>query len=106
MVELKKQHPELHACVALSDGAIRYLEVYVTGANDVNDIARTGVIFSEAKLQGSTCKAITDQSQIIRLKLFHLPMFTSEEVLSRLNTSLAIFGYRDYHEKDNGIFHV
>ncbi|KAI8050174.1 uncharacterized protein B0P05DRAFT_446848, partial [Gilbertella persicaria] len=92
MVELKKQHPKVHACMALSDGAIRYLEVYVTDANDVNDIARTGINFSEAKLQVLPCKAIADQSQVIRLKLSHLPMFTSEEVLSGLNTSLAIFG--------------
>ncbi|KAG0742480.1 hypothetical protein G6F57_010769 [Rhizopus arrhizus] len=92
MVELKKQRPKVHACMALSDGATRYLEAYVTSANDINDIFRTGINFSETKLQVLPCKAITDQSQAITLKLTHLPMFTSEEVLSGLNTSLAIFG--------------
>ncbi|KAI8084180.1 uncharacterized protein B0P05DRAFT_466575 [Gilbertella persicaria] len=92
MVELKNQHPNVHACMALSDGATRYLDVYVTRYNDISNISRKGINFSEAKLQVLPCKAITDQSQVITLKLTHLPMLTSKEVLSGLNTSLAIFG--------------
>ncbi|KAI8067709.1 uncharacterized protein B0P05DRAFT_203593 [Gilbertella persicaria] len=88
MVELKNQHPNVHACMALSDGATRYLEVYVTRDNDINNISRKG----ETKLQVLPCKAITEQSQVITLKLTHLPMLTSKEVLSGLHTSLAIFG--------------
>ncbi|KAI9335053.1 hypothetical protein BD770DRAFT_16616 [Pilaira anomala] len=92
MIELKKQHPNVHACFALSDGPTRYLEVYVTSANDSNDIQRNGLTFPDAHLQVLPCKAINDQAKIINLKLSHLPMFTPNEVLEGLKTSLAVFG--------------
>jgi hypothetical protein len=59
--------------MALSDGLTRYLETYVTNENDVNDICSSGIKFSEVKLQVLPCKAINDQSQIVKLKLSHLP---------------------------------
>ncbi|KAI9334632.1 hypothetical protein BD770DRAFT_451506 [Pilaira anomala] len=92
VVELKKQHPNVHACMALSEGPTRYLEVYVTPANDSNDIQRNGLNFPDAHLQVLPCKAISERAQIINLKLSHLPMFTPEEVLNGLKTSLAVFG--------------
>ncbi|KAI9358470.1 hypothetical protein BD770DRAFT_296186, partial [Pilaira anomala] len=92
MIELKKQHPKVHACLPLNEGSIRYLEVYVTSTNDTNDIQRNGLIFPDAHIQVLPCKAINDQAKIIKLKLSHLPMFPTDEVLAGLKTSLAVFG--------------
>ncbi|KAI9473650.1 MAG: hypothetical protein EXX96DRAFT_578792, partial [Benjaminiella poitrasii] len=47
---IKEQHPKTHAYVALNNGPKKYLEVYVTPANDVNDILHTGIIFNDLKL--------------------------------------------------------
>ena len=92
MIELKKQHPKVHACIALSEGPVRYLETYVTKENDVNDIKLTGLTFKEIQLQVLPFKAINDQSQVIKLKLSHLPMLPVNEVLNGLKTSLTMFG--------------
>lgn len=92
MKELKKQHPKVHACMALGDGPTRYLEVYVTDDNDVNDIKKNGITFPDAKIQVLPCRAINALSEIIKLKLTHLPMFVPNEVLAGLTKSLEMFG--------------
>jgi hypothetical protein len=92
MVELEKQHPNVHACLLLNEGNTRYLEVYIKAIRDSNNIIHNGITFSKSKLQVLPCKALDEQSQILKLKLSHLPMFTPEEVLEGLKTSLAIFG--------------
>lgn len=92
MLLLKDQHPNVHACVPLSDGDQRYLEVYVTKENDTNDILYQGIIFKELKLQVLPCKAIDDSAKILKLKLTHIPLQTKNEVVAGLQTSLAIFG--------------
>ncbi|KAG2203628.1 hypothetical protein INT47_011722 [Mucor saturninus] len=65
MIELKNQHPKVHACVPLSDGNTRYLEVYVTPDNDLNNIRKEGIVFIEASLKFIPCKAVDDQAQIV-----------------------------------------
>jgi hypothetical protein len=91
MIALKQQHPNVHACVPLSDGPCRYLEVYITKQNDQNDIANTGIVFRDFKLQVFPCSAIEDTAKIIKLKLSHVPLFTKDEVLDGLKQSLEIF---------------
>ncbi|KAI9329359.1 hypothetical protein BD770DRAFT_56362 [Pilaira anomala] len=78
MVELKKQHPNVHACIALSEGPTRYLEVYVTPANVSNDIQRNGLNFPDAHLRVLPCKAINERAQIINLKLSHLRKYSTD----------------------------
>ncbi|KAI9364660.1 hypothetical protein BD770DRAFT_313676, partial [Pilaira anomala] len=92
MIELKKQHPKVHAFLSMSDCSTCYLEVYVTSTNDSNDIPRNGLIFPDAHLQVLPCTAINDQAKIIKLKLSHLPMLPIDGVLARIKTSLAVFG--------------
>lgn len=92
MIELKNQHPNVHACVPLNDNNTRYLEVYITPDNDLNDIRQEGNVFSDANLKVIPCKAVDDQSQIVKLKLSHLPMLPEKEVLEGLQQSLAMFG--------------
>ncbi|GAA5798805.1 hypothetical protein HPULCUR_004211 [Helicostylum pulchrum] len=92
MQELKKQHLKVHACMPLSEGPKRYLEAYVTEANDNNNIQINGITFADANLQILPCKAINAQSEIITLKLTHLPMLLPEEALTGLTKSLSMFG--------------
>jgi hypothetical protein len=54
--------------VPLNDGPRGYLEVYVTKNNDINDIANSGIDFTDSKLDVFPCTAIDDSAQIINLK--------------------------------------
>jgi hypothetical protein len=92
MTAIKVQHPGSHACSPLSDGPTRYLEVYIYPHNDKNAIGKNGVVFENSNLRILPCKAIDDTAKAIQLKLSHLPMFTPEEVLEGLKTSLGVFG--------------
>lgn len=93
MIELKKQHPKVHACVALNEENVRYLEAYVTSVNDVNDIMNNGVIFPDAKLKVYPCRAVGEESEIVRLKLSNIPLDKEDpDVLQGLIHSLKIFG--------------
>ncbi|KAI9366613.1 hypothetical protein BD770DRAFT_312135, partial [Pilaira anomala] len=65
MMELKNQHPNVHACLILNEGPTRYLEVYVQKSKDVNDILKNGTVFADADIIVLPCHAISDQSQII-----------------------------------------
>jgi hypothetical protein len=69
MMLLKQQHLQVHACVSLNDGPCRYLEVYMTKKNGINDIANTGIDFSDSKLKVFPCTTIDESAQIINLKL-------------------------------------
>jgi hypothetical protein len=44
MMVLKDQHPNVHACLLLSDGPSRYLEVYIKPESDTNNIKSSGCI--------------------------------------------------------------
>jgi hypothetical protein len=92
MIALKEQHPNVHACLPLSDGPNRYLEVYIKPENDTNNIKDSGCIFEDIQLRILPCKAVDDQTKIIKLKLTRLPMFTRDEVINGLKQSLAMFG--------------
>ncbi|KAI9478817.1 MAG: hypothetical protein EXX96DRAFT_638185, partial [Benjaminiella poitrasii] len=92
MILLKQQHPNVHTCVSLSDGARRYLEVYITRENDKNDMANIGLKFPDSKLQVFPCIAIDDTANILTLKLSHLPMLLNNQVLIGIKQSLEIFG--------------
>jgi hypothetical protein len=78
--------------LALNDGSIRYLEVYIKPEKDSENIAKTGVVFADSKIRILPCKSIDDAATTIQLKLSLLPMFDSDEVLEGLQKSLAMFG--------------
>lgn len=44
MIELKKQRPNVHACVHLNEGNTRYLEIYFTPDIEVADIRQEGIV--------------------------------------------------------------
>lgn len=92
MTTVRKQHPNAQACTVLNEGPTRYLEVYIKPEKDTEDINRIGVIFEDSKIKVLPCRSIDDTATVIHLKLSHLPMFTSDEVLEGLKQSLAIFG--------------
>lgn len=92
MLLLKEQHPNVHACVPLSDGPRRYLEVYITPQNDSNDIAQKGLTFPEVNLVVYSRAALGESAKVVNLKLTHLPMLPAEEVKNGLAKSLAVFG--------------
>jgi hypothetical protein len=108
MMVLKDQHPNVHACLPLSDGPSRYLEVYIKPESDTNNIKSSGCIFEDIQLQVLPCKAIDDQAKIVKLKLSHLPMFTLDEVITGLKQSLAMFSdildAGIFTEKATGLF--
>ncbi|KAG1124554.1 hypothetical protein G6F37_013162 [Rhizopus arrhizus] len=51
MILLKEQHPNVYACVPLSDGPRRYLEVYIEKENDNNDIMNSVKCFKYSKIR-------------------------------------------------------
>ncbi|CAO3680742.1 unnamed protein product [Rhizopus stolonifer] len=50
MMLLKEQHPNVHACVPLSDEPRQYLEVYIMPQNDSNNIVHRGLTFPDVNL--------------------------------------------------------
>lgn len=89
---LKKQHPNVFGCVRVSVALNRYLEVYITPEKDSNDILANGLFFVDSQLKVLPCKATDDKAKVIFVELFHLPMFTNDEILAGLQQSLALFG--------------
>ena len=87
MVLLKEQHPNVHACVPLSDGPRRYLEVYIMPQKDYNNIAQTGPTFPDVNLVVYPCAALGESANVVNLKLTHLPMLPAEEVKKGLAKS-------------------
>lgn len=92
MFVLKKQHPNVHACLALSDESRRYLEIYIDHDKDENDLANVGLTFEECNLQIFPNKSLDDNAKLLKLKLSNLPMYNKQTVLEGLKKSLAIFG--------------
>ena len=92
MILLKEQHPNVYACVPLSDGPRRYLEVYIEKENDNNDIMNSGLIFPEANLKVYPCHSLNDSAKVVNIKLNHLPLLPKKEVLEGLQKSLQVFG--------------
>lgn len=66
-METKTQHSIVHACLILNEGTVRYLKAYIKSEKDSNDIAKQGILFSKSQLQVLPCKALKEQSQIIKL---------------------------------------
>ncbi|KAI9483763.1 MAG: hypothetical protein EXX96DRAFT_537072 [Benjaminiella poitrasii] len=50
MIVLAAQHPNIYACVPLSDGTKRYLEVYIETSADKDHILEHGLTFPQSKL--------------------------------------------------------
>lgn len=50
MLLLKEQHPNVQACVPLSDGSRRYLEIYIMPQNDSKNIDQKGFSFPNVNL--------------------------------------------------------
>ena len=92
MILLQQQHPNVHACLALSDDTRRYLEIYVDKDQDTNDILHNGLIFQDLKLQIFPNLAMDDDAQLVRVKLSNLPLYNKKTVLEGLKKSLEIFG--------------
>ncbi|KAG1135539.1 hypothetical protein G6F37_012744 [Rhizopus arrhizus] len=92
MILLKEQHPNVYACVPLSDGPRRYLEVYIEKENDNNDIMNSGLIFPDANLKVYPCPSLNDSAKVVNIKLSHLPLLPKKEVLEGLQRSLQVFG--------------
>ncbi|KAI9473419.1 MAG: hypothetical protein EXX96DRAFT_462248, partial [Benjaminiella poitrasii] len=58
-----EQYPNAYACVPLSDGPKRYLEVYVE-SQDIQQIQDEG-LFPKSRLRDLPCKPIKDHSKVI-----------------------------------------
>lgn len=92
IILLSQQHPNVHACVPLSDGPRRYLEVYIKPEEDTNDLINRGLTLPESKLTVIPSASIGENSKIIHLKLSHIPLLPQTDVHAGLEKSLAIFG--------------
>lgn len=92
MILLQQQHPNVHACLTLSDDTRRYLEIYIDKDQDTNDILNNGIIFKDLKLQIFPNLAMEDDAQLVRVKLSNLPLYNKKTVLEGLTKSLAIYG--------------
>ncbi|KAI9486647.1 MAG: hypothetical protein EXX96DRAFT_460685, partial [Benjaminiella poitrasii] len=64
MMDLKNQHPNVHACLNLNEGPARYLEVYVQKSKDANDILKNITVLADADIIVLLFHAINDQSQL------------------------------------------
>lgn len=93
LVLLATQHPNALSCVLLNDGPRRYLEMYIRPDSDDNDIMNNGVVFEDCALRVLPCKALSDDSKVVTVKLSHLPLcLTRQEVYEGLKQSLAPYG--------------
>lgn len=92
MVLLEEQDPNVYACVPLTHGPRRYLEVYITHKKDCDDIVNNGLVFPGAKLKVFPCSSLDDSAKTVNLELSNLPLLPKKDVLSGLQRSLAVFG--------------
>ncbi|CAO3663606.1 unnamed protein product [Rhizopus stolonifer] len=69
MLLLKEQHPNVHACVPLSDGPRQYLEVYIMPQKDSNDIAQKGLTFPDVNLVVYPRATLGETAKVVDLNL-------------------------------------
>ncbi|KAI8047450.1 hypothetical protein BDF21DRAFT_352281, partial [Thamnidium elegans] len=67
MLLVRQQHPNTHACLALTDDGRRYLEICIDDDQDDNDPANNGLTFPECNLLWNPSYKIV-RIQKIRIK--------------------------------------
>lgn len=97
---VKEQHPNCYSVIPMKDGERQYLEVYMDHEDDSNDIMENGLVFNKIKTRVVPCRALSELSQIVNVKLTNLPIYKRDRVLAGLKNSLAIYG----HIMDLGIY--
>lgn len=97
---VKEQHPNCYSVIPMKDGEKQYLEVYMDREDDSNDIVENGLVFNKIKTRVIPCRALSELSHIVTVKLSNLPIYKRGRVLAGLKNSLAIFG----HIMDLGIY--